>query len=263
MKLKELLDEVFEVFQPVKAKGDCSFISGELHLASQHLKLLKDRLLECEEFKDVTEFNIIDTPHLETSDKRTFATYTMKLPKDAKFSGRVFLYSIGLSPEVYDPKTCYDPVKDGACITPTIYDAESFVPMKKIILAHNPECNSDFESDYKKLLHDLLDKVLDNPLDYQAKGERSIMVRGIFECVHENGVEYKKEIGDINLDCETYTYCPVYFISYEVCDGGEMGIAAKHKFIPCKLKNEFLKRFGAKGLNVTAKEIDDFLKENQ
>ena len=30
-------------------------------------------------------------------------------------------------------------------------------------------------------MKDLLDKVLDNPYDYQVKGERGVLVRGVFE----------------------------------------------------------------------------------
>jgi hypothetical protein len=38
----------------------------------------------------------------------------------------------------------------------------------------------------RKQLHETLDKILDNPELYQVKGEKGVMVRGIFEEVEGN-----------------------------------------------------------------------------
>ena len=84
-----------------------------------------------------------------------------------------------------NPDTLHTPVKDGACITPTVYNPETIKPIKKIVLEYSPERAQDGlvdgEYELKMEMKDLLDKVLDNPYDYQVKGERGVIVRGVFE----------------------------------------------------------------------------------
>jgi hypothetical protein len=43
-----------------------------------------------------------------------------------------------------------------------------------------------YEQQLRKQLHETLDKILDNPENYQVKGEKGVMVRGIFEEVESN-----------------------------------------------------------------------------
>jgi hypothetical protein len=131
-------------------------------------------------------------------------TKTYKVVPNQKFKGKCYLLSLALTPEMFDPKKIHEPVLYGACITPTIYNPETFEPKKKIVLEFSPEISQDktiyaygnpsmindiedtYEQQLRKQLHETLDKILDNPELYQVKGEKGVMVRGIFELDSDN-----------------------------------------------------------------------------
>jgi hypothetical protein len=93
-----------------------------------------------------------------------------------------YIYQIIFTPRIYDPKTIYEPVKDGCVMTPTIYNPETFTPYRKIVLTWSPEQAQDFpftnsEEVMKQTLRDQLEKVLANPEDYMPEAFRGVMIR--------------------------------------------------------------------------------------
>jgi hypothetical protein len=92
---------------------------------------------------------------------------------------------------MYDPIKAFEPVKNGASISRTVYDPMTFEPRKHILLTWSPEMAQDLRgsNDEKTLrndIHKLLDDVLDNPEEYRTKGTRHVLIRGVFEVVGGN-----------------------------------------------------------------------------
>jgi hypothetical protein len=106
---------------------------------------------------------------------------------------------------MYDPCKLSEPVKNGAAISPTIYDIVTFEPVKKILLTFSPEMNQDLlmmggEQTLRNNIHKLLDDVLDKPEEYRTKGFKGVMVRGLFEEVDTyDGSEKIRKTYDIDL----------------------------------------------------------------
>jgi hypothetical protein len=90
-----------------------------------------------------------------------------------------YVYQILFSPKMYDPKTIHEPVKDGCTMTPTVYNPETFVPKRKIVIEYSPEYTNEIltDEDMKQHLRGKLEKVLANPGEYQAEGFRTCMLR--------------------------------------------------------------------------------------
>ena len=182
MKLKELLTEIFGE----TPNNDHQFgFDGLTLYGKDNLDPYKERILQCEEFSECTELNFMNMPVILSNDDLPLKADTYKLVEGQKFKGVCYLLSLALTPEVFNPETLYTPVKDGACITPTVYNPETFKPLKKIVLEYSTERVQDglvdVEYEVKMELKSLLDKVLDNPYDYQVKGERGVIFRGVFE----------------------------------------------------------------------------------
>jgi hypothetical protein len=257
MKIKELLDVVFKV-GPVKHEK--FNITDYCLYGKKHLENIKEEILKCEEFSECTELTILDNPVYE-NDGESYMVQTYKVIEGQKFGGKGFLLSISLSPEIFNPETIHKPVKDGACITPTLYDPLTFEPTKKIVLQFSPERVQDGISNngevIRQELHDLLDKVLDNPQDYQIKGERSVLVRGIFEKNEGGTITHSPQYLN-GIDTEPKSYI-VYYFDKEIKNDGKVTINLKTKLIPKELKDKFIEELGDKKLEITEKEINDFL----
>lgn len=90
-----------------------------------------------------------------------------------------YVYQILFSPKMYDPKTLHDAVKDGCTFGPLVYNPETFIPKRKIIIEFSPEYTQEIltEENMKQSLHDKLEKVLTNPEDYMPQGFRACMLR--------------------------------------------------------------------------------------
>jgi len=153
-------------------------------------------LKKCDEFKDVDEFVILKLPVIDDCEK-VVQSQTYKLEENTKFKKRVFLYNISLTPEIFDPQTLQSAVKDGASISPTLYDLTTFKPYTQISLSVSPEDIQDNFELKKAELHELLNKILENPGEYRIKGKRDILVRGIFESFESGGQVFNNEIVDI------------------------------------------------------------------
>jgi hypothetical protein len=203
-----------------------------------------------------------------SNDDTPLKAESYKLVEGQKFKGVCYLLSLALTPEVFNPDTIHTPVKDGACITPLVYNPETFKPLRKIVLEYNPERAQDglIDGDYelKMEMKDLLDKVLDNPYDYQVKGERGVLVRGVFE---KN--EIVKEVtptryltGAKSFVKEEETPGIAYYLVEIPIKEGEVEIKFKTKLIPPHLKKLYIETFGEKNIQVTEDEINKFLEDN-
>jgi hypothetical protein len=258
MKIKELLDVVFKD-GPVKHEN--FNITDYCLYGKKHLGHIKEEILNCEEFSECTELTILDHPTYE-NDGKVYQVQTYKVIEGQKFGGKGFLLSVSLTPEIFNPETIHNPVKDGSCITPTLYDPLTFEPTKKIVLQFSPERVQDGISNHDAIirqeLHDLLDKVLDNPKDYQIKGERYVLIRGVFETNEIRTVIHSPQYLN-GIDTEPKGYI-VYYLDKEFKNDG-VNITLKTKSIPKELKDKFIEELGDKGLEITETEINDFLEK--
>jgi hypothetical protein len=164
MKLKELLTEIFGE----TPNNDHQFgFDGLTLYGRDNLEQHKERILQCDEFSECTELNFMTIPMLLSDDDLPIKADSIKLVEGQKFKGVCYLLSLALTPEVFDPETLHTPVKDGACITPTVYKPETFKPFKKIVLEYSPERAVDGsvtgEDHVNSELRNLLDKFLENP----------------------------------------------------------------------------------------------------
>jgi hypothetical protein len=269
MKLKELLTEIFGETPKIDNQSFPPFGFDGLSLYGRDgLEPYKERILQCEEFSDCTELNFMNLPMLLSDDDLPIKAESIKLVEGQKFKGVCYLLSLALTPEVFDPETLHIPVKDGACITPTVYNPETFKPFKKIVLEYSPERAMDGlvtgEDDVKSELRDLLDKVLDNPYDYQVKGDRGVIVRGVFE---RN--EIVKEVtppryltGVKSFVKEEEMPGLAYYLEANEKNEGEVEMKIKNVLIPPHLKQLFKETLGDKNLQLTKEDIDKFLEEN-
>jgi hypothetical protein len=199
MNLKELLEKIFKDGPFPIGYESKKFYDYTLY-GEEVLSRYKEEILNCEEFSKCESLEFLKFPiSYKNQDDKILQPMTYKVEKDTNFKGKCYLLSLGLTPEMYDPAKINEPVKDGCSITPTMYNPETFLPNKKIILNFSPERLQDSilkptkkwyqfwkkesnpETEVKKELHDLLDKVLNNPEEYRIKGEKGVMVRGIFD----------------------------------------------------------------------------------
>ena len=243
------------------------FDSNHDNIKSSLLHLIEKQLNECDEFKNVTKLVILDTPFTTNKDGDVIEAHSIKLNDNLKFSGKLYLYAIIRTPEMYNINTMYTPVKDGCCITPTIYNPETFVPVKHIMLAFSPEQLQDSgmtkDNSTRKQLHNMLDTILDNQNEYQVRGEHGIILRCIAETIEQDGkIIHRQNMDGITLDSTPFQ--PIYYIE----NSGEYSSTTmpirrvQHKYIPSELTDKFIEEFGDKGIDVTGAEIEAFLAQN-
>ena len=178
--LEKLSPELFNAYPP------SPLLSGKNLETELILTLLKST----DEFKDA-DLRIMPLPVIEApadgydlSKDSVLVAKTMLLQKSTRFIGKVFLYAITTTPKMYETSDFTTPVKNGCGITPVLYDPEQFLPIRRIIMEFNPVSNEDVtDAVIKTQLIEKLKHVLDNPKEYEAKGHRGIMVRGVFEVV--------------------------------------------------------------------------------
>lgn len=254
MKLKELLTNTFG--ENVSYPND--------QFKKLELESLKEELLKCDEFSECEGIEFMEFP-VQLIEGKSYSAQTMKLGDNTKFDGKVFLYNLSFTPEMFDPNSLHTTVKNGALITPALYDPMTFEPTKKIVLTWSPEMAQDLlvpnnnEVTLKNDIRKLLDDVLENPEEYQIKGERGILVRGVFKTKNVDRKEPPYLTGSL-IDPDGYM--AFYMEKYVL--GGETNLIMKQKVIPKKLKEEFIKRFTDNGSigTATTEEIETFVKEN-
>jgi len=195
-------------------------------------------------------------------DDKVLTAQTYKYKEGMKFKGKGYLYSISLTPELYDPSKMLEPVKNGAGISPAIYNPITFEPTKHILLTWSPEMAQDLsitkdETTLRNDIHKLLDDVLDNPEEYRMKGTRHIMIRGVFEIVNENRNFEPNFLVGTTQESDTFT-------GYYMVTENESTVI-KTKQIPRRLKELFILNFteDRKLKEITEEEINQFLENNK
>ena len=185
MKLKELI-EIVEL-----SRNDNGLYMDNL-LYGKNLEKYKKIIMNTDEFKECDSLEILEHPLVKDNNGEVLNTSTVKLSDVMKFKGKCYLLSLTLTPEMYDPNRLIKPVKNGAAMGPVIYDPMTFEPRKHILLTWSPEMAQDLlgtnnERTLRNDIHKLLDDVLDNPEEYQTKGFRGVLVRGLFEVIEDGG----------------------------------------------------------------------------
>lgn len=257
MKLNYLLTDLFELN---KEKSDFLKIDT---LDYKHLLNIKQYLLDCDEFKNIKNFEILEIPDVENENGEIVQSKTFKLCDDVSFGDKCYIHSISISPEIFNPDTIHNPVKDGVCITPTVYDPLTLKPTRKICIEFSPEEIQDdlVNNDAKKKdeLIELFKKVLESPDEYRIKGERSFIIRGIFNEITINGETYKENVGELNLDYNNQKHFMVMYFDKVLNDDGTMSVKLEKKYLPNPMKGLFIEKFNNKK-NLSKEELDEFLK---
>ena len=265
MKLEEFVTKIYNE----RPELDMTPSFGPI-LNSKVLEEVKDELLKFDVFSECDDLEIVHFPTFIVGNDKVLTTQTFKYEEGMKFKGKCYLYSITLTPEMYDPIKAFEPVKNGASISQTIYDPMTFEPRKHILLTWSPEMVQDLsgtkdETTLRNDIHKLLDDVLDNPKEYKTKGTRHIMIRGVFEIVNENRNFEPNFLVGTTTQSEDYL---AFYMAKEECDNcekNEVKLALKQKLIPSTLKDKFIERFNYGGVigEMSEEEINQFLEENK
>jgi hypothetical protein len=195
MKLEEFVTKLCDeraVLNQKNAESTIDYLKGmDPILNSKVLEEVKDELLKLDVFSECDDLEIVHIPTFVLEDGKPVSAQNFKYKEGMKIKGKCYLYSISLTPEMYDPIKAFEPVKNGASISRTVYDPMTFEPRKHILLTWSPEMAQDLRgsNDEKTLrndIHKLLDDVLDNPEEYRTKGTRHVLIRGVFEVVGGN-----------------------------------------------------------------------------
>jgi hypothetical protein len=265
MKLQELLLDIFSSGEyRTTVVPSIGYVNETIY--GEHLEIIKDRLLQTEEFSECEELIILKYPTVELDGKVKLAE-TRKLGENQKFKGKCYLLSLALTPEMFDPKKIHTTVLDGACITPTLYNPTTFEPKKKIVLEFSPESLQDdinsTEEVKRKQLHETLDKILDNPELYRVKGEKGVIVRGFFEEVVTPTSTYKTDL--VGIETEKIKHLMVYFFETDEKNSkeGQVSLKLSSMPIPRELEDKFKEEIGFDPNVIKREDIEEFLKRNQ
>jgi hypothetical protein len=267
MKLKEFVE--IALIGKEDVLNTLTGIEGVGALYGVELEKYKKIIKECDEFAKCDSLDILTMPLVKGKNDKVYTTETIKLSDLMEFKGRCYLLSLSLTPEMYDPTQILKAVKNGAGISPTLYDPMTFEPKKHILLTWSPEMAQDItgtdnESTLRNDIHKLLDDVLDNPEEYKTKGTRHVLVRGLFEVVDNNdGSEVTKKHYDIDLTTtkDDVDYL-VYYLEKNMTKPGQVTMDLKNKVIPLSLKEKFIKEFGTDITELNSEVIDKFLDDN-
>ena len=195
MKLEEFVTNLCDekaMLNQKNAESTIDYLKGmDPILNSKELEEVKDELLKLDVFSECDDLEIVHIPTFVLEDGKTVSAQNFKYNEGMKIKGKCHLYSISLTPVMYDPNQLIKPVKNGAAMGPTIYDPMTFEPRKHILLTWTPEMAQDLfegtnnEETLRNDIHKLLDDVLDNPEEYRTKGTRHVLIRGVFEIVED------------------------------------------------------------------------------
>jgi hypothetical protein len=220
-------------------------------------------------------------PVIAVENGKTVQNVTYKHKEGQKYKGKCYLLSLALTPEMYDPKKLHEPVLEGASITPVLYNPQTFEPKKKIVLEFSPEFAQDQriydlgnpsmiedaekngETILRKQLHEKLDRIFDNPENYQVKGEKGMFVRGLFEEVVSKNTNYKMDL--VGLQTEKQTHMTAYFFEKDEKNSkeGQVNLKLSSISIPIELSDKYAEELGSKSINVTREEVEKFLEDNK
>jgi hypothetical protein len=258
--LKELMIELEEdkLFERINT----SPVESSILYGGDVLKHFKDKILETYEFSDVGEVELLDYPIVHDINGQSQTPKTYLLQGGEKIIGKAHILSIELTREVFKSENLHDNITDGASVSPKLYNEDTFKPFRQILLEYNPDKykNEEWGSEnlIRQELHDKVDEILENMEKYTAKGSRSILIRGFFEGIEKSPVKPREKFHSIVPEPKAY----VAFYAEKVSDENGLTAKLKQKIIPAELRDDYLKQFGSRGIDVSGEEIEEFLSKH-
>ena len=233
MKLRQLLKAHFETNGPTQmGRGILDF-----ELNSKLLTVYLDELHKCFEFSG-SEIEIIDTINpgkpkrvITGHDEEGIPMYnlelipttidgetivTTKLNEKTKFAPTVKLYSISLTPEMYDTTDFLNGEMDTVQVTPNMYDPQTMKPLNRIILTYSPDTAQHNAINELRRELKAKDDDVDKPeftvkiedgttIKEQETGVQDLMVNvnetELQDRVNEKNTEYIQKLCDMVKDC--------------------------------------------------------------
>ena len=194
-KLVSVIKEAFSPNNYIPKELDNYY--GEKYLLQSDIlknEFFGKKIFSCEEFSEVESIEIVDHACFNV-EGATKTVGSIKISEGTRFKGKIYVYQIQLSPENYDMYSFMQAGQDNILLTPPVYSPNDFIGKQGITLFFNPETAQDMsvpvcvynnkgerieEDKFKKSMHKLLDKALDNREKYKAIGFRNIIIRGYF-----------------------------------------------------------------------------------
>lgn len=152
------------------------------NLTDEQRTQIEEELIKHLKFKRIVW---MDLPSGLTEEGNPIVAKTIKISDtdNPDYAGKVgYLYKVSFTPLVYDPNILHHPVKDGCVITPVIYNPITFEPRRSLTIEWSPEFLQDIDNpvtweDEKKMVHDKLETILENPDSFLPEGYRACLVR--------------------------------------------------------------------------------------
>ena len=151
---------------------------------------MKEMLLQCDEFQDVDDLFIVDhsifginvdgkwkLADVDETGSKVVSANTYLLYEKTKFKKTVFLYSIGLTPGMYDESELFQPVKDDLLTYSAM--SKGLKSQKAITVFFSSE---DIQDNPEKIeeLKAKVEKAIKSPKEYEPKKKFGVMLRGMF-----------------------------------------------------------------------------------
>lgn len=176
MKLLELLEELFIGEKAIMSHYEMGDINYK-RLTPQYLESFKEKLLTLDEFKNVKQLNILDKPFIQVDvDSVPDLIPALLLPDNFEFEEVVDLFSIELTPDIYDTKN----LGIGVWKSPTLYDPKTFEVIKEIKIIWSPDQLMDSKINEEEIIEGMLGEVrelLTNGKNSNYPVIRSVIVR--------------------------------------------------------------------------------------
>lgn len=245
MRLKNLNESIFDESIQKNAQ------ENKTKLLESNLENIK----KCSEFTNC-DLRIIKSPVIEDVNGVVYKVKDYLVNDSINFSGAGYLYNITKTPPIYNEGQSYDPVKNGACITPTKFDPQTLQPIRNILIQFNPEKT-------KEDMIALLSDILENPSDYTRKADFQVIVRGVFENVSSESItgdqfNEQTKLPEFNLDPETYKNFSVFLLTPQYGEDDEMWMSLEHRLYPNTVKDIFDKMVNVLNFNTLYKEVCTF-----
>lgn len=252
MKIKELIPLWITELDHVTGFS----VAVKKQIMKENFELIKN----CDEFSDVDELILLESPMVKDGEGNIIDIPTFKLNDKMKFKGKCYIYSISETPKTYNTEDLLTPVKDGVSVSPILYNYKDFSPYKTIVLPYN------FNEPSEKL-HELLDKVLDNIDEYTIPFTNDILIRGIFEEIQIGDIINKSSTPyPITTDLSEDVGLIAYYLKSDIVKDEDIhSVSLEKRIIPPNLKDKFIERFGEeKNLGILKEvELENFFENNK
>ena len=114
MKLEEFVTKLCDekaVLNQKNAESTIDYLKGmDPILNSKVLEEVKDELLKFDVFSECDDLEIVHIPTFVLEDGKPVSAQNFKYKEGMKIKGKCYLYSISLTPEMYDPIKAFEPL---------------------------------------------------------------------------------------------------------------------------------------------------------